>query len=402
MIAVLEGGGPLFCPFFRALSFPNIFFVYLSNSLSLWAVLQTLPEETYNSPALPRAVHKVATNYREAGVSDHALMLFGIGDGGGGPGTEHLERLQRLKNMAGLSPVRQESATQFFEKWETQSNDFPTWVGELYLEKHQGTFTTNAATKKGNRAMEIALRELELISVQLMLATSSTCSADSDDCYPHDELQLLWREVLLYQFHDILPGSSIKRVYDECEERYGQMLQAVGLMTAQRRQRLLEIHVGVSDQAVVAAEGASASSTSGPVLWNTLSWERNEWIQHGQIWLHATVPGLGAASTSVDTPLLAKAQGALLASDEMIENDLLRVKFDLSSGSLCSIFDKQHGREVLSGDASLGNRLAVYLDDGDAWDFPMDCELPVQLYGQPQLIGTCRSVLSATNSTLRL
>ena len=347
----------------------------MSNSLSPWTVLQTLPEETYNSPALPRAVHKVSTNYREAGVSDHALMLFGIGDGGGGPGTEHLERLQRLKNMAGLSPVRQESAAQFFDKWETQSNDFPTWVGELYLEKHQGTFTTNAATKKGNRAMEVALRELELVSVQVMLATPNR--ADSDDCYPHDELQHLWREVLLYQFHDILPGSSIKRVYDECEERYEQMLQAVGLMTAQRRERLLELSVGVPSQTVVAI-GASASPTDGPVLWNTLSWERSEWTQHGQAWLHATVPGLGAASASVDTALLATAQGALLANDEVIENDILRVIFDPSSGSICSIFDKQHGREVLSGDAGLGNRLAVYLDDGDAWDFPMDCEQSVQ------------------------
>jgi alpha-mannosidase len=348
----------------------------MSNSLSLWTVLQTLPEETYNSPALPRAVHKVATNYREAGVSDHALLLFGIGDGGGGPGTEHLERLQRLKNMAGLSPVRQETAAQFFEKWETQSNDFPTWVGELYLEKHQGTFTTNAATKKGNRAMEHALRELELVSVQVMLATSNR--ADSDECYPHDELQQLWREVLLYQFHDILPGSSIKRVYDECEERYEQMLQAVGLMTAQRRERLLELSVGVPAQTVVAAVGASASPTDGPVFWNTLSWERSEWTKHGQTWLHATVPGLGAASASVDTALLSKAQCVLLANDEMIENDLLRVTFDPSSGSICSIFDKQYGREVLSGDAGLGNRLAVYLDDGDAWDFPMDCEQSIQ------------------------
>ena len=113
-------------------------------------LVHTLPEETYNSPAAPRALKKVEQNYREAGVSDHVLMLFGIGDGGGkthhqschlgcilprvpaaivragGPGVEHLERLQRVQNLAGLCPVTQETAQDFFAKWREQSADFPT------------------------------------------------------------------------------------------------------------------------------------------------------------------------------------------------------------------------------------------------------------------------------------
>ena len=76
-----------------------------------------LPEETYNSPALPRSVVKIENNYHDKGISEHALMLFGIGDGGGGPGEEHLERLARIRNLAGLSPVRQEPAACFFEDW---------------------------------------------------------------------------------------------------------------------------------------------------------------------------------------------------------------------------------------------------------------------------------------------
>ena len=153
------------------------------------------------------------------------------------------------------------------------------------------------------------------------------------------------------------------------------MLQAVGLMTARSRARLLELSAVVpAPVAVVAAAGASAGATT-PALWNTLSWERSEWVQQGHEWLHATVPGLGAAPTSLDSAAaLAAAQATLIASDYAIENDLLRVVFEPSSGAILSIFDKQHGREVLSeGDG--GNRLAVYLDDGDAWDFPMDCEL---------------------------
>ena len=114
--------------------------------------------------------------------------------------------------MAGLSPVTQETAATFFEKWAAQADSFPIWSGELYLEKHQGTFTTNAATKRGNRRMEHALRELELISVQLMVSAAASEQPWGGCEYPFGELRELWREVLLYQFHDILPGSSIKRV----------------------------------------------------------------------------------------------------------------------------------------------------------------------------------------------
>ena len=74
-----------------------------------------LPEETYNSPALPRSVTKIEQNYKDKGISEHSLLLFGIGDGGGGPGEEHLERLARIRNLAGLSPVTQEPAARFFE-----------------------------------------------------------------------------------------------------------------------------------------------------------------------------------------------------------------------------------------------------------------------------------------------
>ena len=167
-----------------------------------------LPEETYNSPALPRSVAKIEKNYKERGVSDQALMLFGIGDGGGGPGEEHLERLERIQNLAGLSPVAQGPAAAFFERWQKDAARFPTWVGELYLERHAGTLTSEARNKRDNRRIEQALRELEWMAV----------FAGND--YPAARLEAIWREVLLYQFHDILPGSSIKRVYDESLARY--------------------------------------------------------------------------------------------------------------------------------------------------------------------------------------
>ncbi|RPJ39346.1 MAG: alpha-mannosidase, partial [Chloroflexi bacterium] len=197
-----------------------------------------LPEETYNSPAGPRAVMKIEDNYKDKGVSEHALMLFGIGDGGGGPGEEHLERLERIQNLAGLSPVRQETAACFFEQWakDAERSDgtarsfgtrgFPAWVGELYLERHSGTLTTEAKNKWYNRRMEQALRELEWTAI----------FAGGE--YPSARLEAIWREVLLYQFHDILPGSSIKRVYDESLARYREMFEEVEELTCRAEDRL--------------------------------------------------------------------------------------------------------------------------------------------------------------------
>ncbi|MBN1876915.1 MAG: alpha-mannosidase [Anaerolineae bacterium] len=319
-----------------------------------------LPEETYNSPAAPRSVRKIEQNYRDSGVSERALMVFGIGDGGGGPGEEHLERLDRIKNLAGLSPVEQESAADFFEKWRGQADRFATWVGELYLERHEGTLTTNARNKYYNRKMELALRELEWTTILAGVA------------YPADFLTETWQEVLLYQFHDILPGSSIKRVYDESVARYKAMYTATQTRIAQND---AEIGMYIDTEGMVA-----------PVLvQNSLSWARSEWVQvenkEGRIeaggWRYVTVPPMGytvvdaaEAVTEMDMPLV--------ATDTMLENDCLRVTFapvvqtgKSVGGCITSIYDKRANREVLPED-QVANRLAVYTDLGDAWDFVMD------------------------------
>jgi alpha-mannosidase len=102
------------------------------------------PEGTYNSSGLPRAVAKSEKVFLEKDVSDRCLLVFGIGDGGGGPGEEHLERLSREKNLEGLAPVRQEHALSFFESIAKDAGKLKTWQGELYLERHQGTYTTQA------------------------------------------------------------------------------------------------------------------------------------------------------------------------------------------------------------------------------------------------------------------
>jgi alpha-mannosidase len=306
-----------------------------------------LPEETYNSPAAPRSVRKIEQNYHDSGVSSRALMVFGIGDGGGGPGEEHLERLARLKNLEGLSPVTQESVADFLKKWREDAGRFSTWVGELYLERHEGTLTTEARNKWYNRKMELALRELEWTSVMANLATGAL--------YPADFLTETWREVLLYQFHDILPGSSIKRVYDESVARYQTMFRDV---TA----RIEDNH------RLVAAQMNTRGMAKPVAVFNALSWEREEWVLADGQWLRVAVPPMGY--TVIDAAVIPSETRNLTATPTMLENDLLRVTF-AEDGSITSLFDKRTHREVISA-GQAANRLAVYADFGDAWDFPMD------------------------------
>jgi alpha-mannosidase len=324
-------------------------------------------------------VRMIEKNYKDSGVSSHALMVFGIGDGGGGPGEEHLERLARIKNLAGLSPVRQEWAATFLESWQSDAARFVTWAGELYLERHEGTLTTEARNKWYNRKMELALRELEWTSVVAATLTGMS--------YPAARLTAIWREVLLYQFHDILPGSSIKRVYDESLARYAELHRQTMELTAPNDARL--------------AASLNTGRMAQPVLvQNSLSWERTEWVQHRERWVRATVPAMGYrvvdAADSVTagesnspaetkkppqrldlSPLGGFSPSArdfeslgLSATVSSLENDLLRITF-AEDGGIVSIYDKRAHREVIP-QGERANRLAVYADLGDAWDFPMD------------------------------
>lgn len=310
-------------------------------------LVHMLPEETYNSSAAPRAVGRIEANYRDKGVSDRALLVFGIGDGGGGPGEEHLERLARLGNFAGLSPVKQEPAAVFFADWSKDADRFATWVGELYLERHQGTLTTQGRNKRSNRRIEQALHDLEWLAVWAEI----TCGVS----YPAARLDAIWKEVLLYQFHDILPGSSIKRVYDETTPRYEALLADVHDQIAERQRAL-------------AGCTATAGVAQPVAVFNSLSWERSEWLRLDAGWRRVTVPALGYAV--VDAAAASAAIPTLHAADDLLENDRLRVRFD-QDGSIVSVYDKLAEREALpAGEAA--NRLAVYHDPGDPWDFPLD------------------------------
>ncbi len=305
------------------------------------------PEGTYNSSASPKAVKLAETRYLDKAVSENCLMIYGIGDGGGGPGVEHLERLARMKNLDGIAPVTQEKVTSFFQRLEQDRDKLPRWFGELYLGMHQGTYTSQARNKRYNRHLELALRSLEFLGVL------AGCLAESD--YPQKQIETIWKELLLYQFHDILPGSSITRVYDESLKRYGDLTNEIGKL---RHQFLMELIKAILHE-----------DYQQPVLIvNPLSWERKDWIKIGPRWFNPTVPAMGYRV--IDIAAAPEQFPVTSASSTCLENELLKVNWD-AAGNLISIYDKQHQRSVLQPGA-IGNELIVYEDDGDAWDFSVD------------------------------
>lgn len=308
------------------------------------------PEDTYNSAGAPRSLVKIEQEYYDSSVSDRALMLFGIGDGGGGPGEEHLERIAREKNLLGLPPVVQEPSIDFLDKLNERNELYKTWRGELYLEKHQGTLTTQGKNKKYNRLMEKALRELEFAAVLAEIHCGIS--------YPRTELDEIWKEVLLYQFHDILPGSSIKRVYDESVARYEVLIARTQELTRER-------YAGLANQLGTSQEGADV------VVFNSLPWERKEWILVEGKWRNVTVPSMGYTVLNEGLGDVDTTAAYAAVTEQALENQVLRVQFQ-ADGTISSIYDKVAERELIPTGAA-ANKLVLYDDKGgDAWDFPVD------------------------------
>lgn len=171
---------------------------------------------TYNAMITPTQMKGAWQRFQQKGVDNHFLVSYGFGDGGGGSTDWMIENARRMKHpVAGVPAVRQEFARDFFEKLEKRmegNKRLPKWSGELYLEYHRGTYTAMARNKKSNRKIEIELREVELWREYARTACGLA--------YPNDQLREIWRQMLTLQFHDILPGSSIKKVYDDSKEIY--------------------------------------------------------------------------------------------------------------------------------------------------------------------------------------
>jgi alpha-mannosidase len=170
------------------------------------------PVSTYNSDLSPAELHRSEVRFQERGRARLSLVPFGYGDGGGGPTREMVGIAHRAASLEGIPEVEIAAPSVFFARAAEEMIAPPVWTGELYLEKHRGTYTSQARIKRGNRRCESLLHEAELWAATALVRHGSD--------YPHDDLALAWHTVLLNQFHDILPGSSIAWVNEEAAKQY--------------------------------------------------------------------------------------------------------------------------------------------------------------------------------------
>lgn len=186
------------------------------------------PVDTYNCSMKGSEIAHAAKNFKDKGVAQHSLAPTGWGDGGGGTTREMIAKAARLSSLEGSATVTWETPTDFFTKAEAEYPNAPVWVGELYLELHRATLTSQAKTKQGNRRSEHLLREAEL--------WAATAAVRTGAAYPYEQLDRIWKTVLLHQFHDILPGSSIAWVHREAEKTYAAVAQELnGIVDAAQR-----------------------------------------------------------------------------------------------------------------------------------------------------------------------
>ncbi|WP_020532920.1 alpha-mannosidase [Flexithrix dorotheae] len=300
----------------------------------------------------------------------YALFLYGAGDGGGGPSRIYLEKLLRTKDLEDLPKVKLEFARDFFIKAERDSRDLQKWNGELYLELHRGTLTTHALTKKLNRKLELMLREVEYIY-----------SIYDLENYPQEDLDRLWKVVLLNQFHDIIPGTSISQVHVECLAEYkAAMLELKDFLQKAHEKMSANISNPTFEKAIAAT--------------NSLSWERKTLLElpentpleniadpqgnilksqpievngKNSLLVEVTVPPIGHSVIGESAGKSKKENTGLKVTDTLLENDLIKVQFNKIDGTISKIWDKEIGRDVLLPGES-GNKFKLFQDIPNLWD----------------------------------
>ncbi|SFR65619.1 alpha-mannosidase [Anaeromicropila populeti] len=321
---------------------------------------------TYNGILHPDSIMGGWMRYQNKDINNDILISYGYGDGGGGPTREMLETSVRMeKGIKGVPKVRQEFAGTYFEELDQRVGNnkrLPVWEGEFYFEYHRGTYTSMARNKKANRKCELMLMDLELLSV---LAGSEGVD------YPAADLQQMWENVLLNQFHDILPGSSIKEVYEVTKKEYEQLQKKGAELINQRLEAL-------------SREG------EGITIFNTLGFERSDVVQLGKVSAKSlqdqdgvlypvqqtetgavvylkNLPSKGKRTYSISSADVN--EEAFTLTGNHLETPFYSIDLN-EEGLFTSIYDKEFERQVLQ-ESKTGNLLRVYEDKPiyyDNWD----------------------------------
>jgi alpha-mannosidase len=319
---------------------------------------------TYNSMANAKEALGTWQNFQQKELHKDLLMAYGYGDGGGGPTREMLENIEVMKNFPALPQVKQSSVKQFFESIEplTESKMMPVWNGELYLEYHRGTYTTQARNKRANRKSEFLLHDAEFIA--------ALASLHANYKYPAMQFNDAWRIICLNQFHDIIPGSSIGPVYEESQQQYAELTTSVTKLLDEALQALAQKLDGdillinptsFTQQGLVFIPGDSLWQrfTCDGKLVPTQQADSGQWVDAGQLAPYSVISLSGMRQ-------LAVADAGASSSTPELENDYLKVEFNID-GDITRIFDKQANREVLPLN-TITNQFQVFEDRPKSWD----------------------------------
>jgi alpha-mannosidase len=326
------------------------------------------PFYTYNGHMTPAEVAGAWREYRQKAINDELLYLVGWGDGGGGTTVEQLESARRLADMPDMPQVRFGSANDYFQRLHERVDNhpsLPTWVGELYLEYHRGTYTSQGQVKQANRRAEQLFHDAEFLDAWASLEQGYSSQREM--------INQGWQLILLNQFHDILPGSSIAEVYQDAAAHYAEIMR-IGKSV---RDRALEQIIKGSNATLLAI--------------NTLSWERTDPV----FMLSEVAANLEIPSPSQPVENMDGTKGTLLVGEcipaygmvnlmqtrdyvdnlplqittEYLENQFFRIELD-QQGEITSLYDKRYDRDVLIP-GSRGNQLVAFEDrplEFNAWD----------------------------------
>ena len=321
---------------------------------------------TYNGLLHPDAIMGGWERYQNKELNNDILISYGYGDGGGGPTRDMLETSLRMeKGVKGIPKVRQETSRVYFGQLNERVKDnrhLETWEGELYFEYHRGTYTSMARNKRGNRKSELMMMDLELLGV---LAGDYPAEADTR----------LWRDIiLLNQFHDILPGSSIAEVYEVTKVEYEALEREVTGLIRERLEKL-------------------AGQGEGVTVFNTLGFDRDDVVDLGDVKASALRDGAGnlypvqqtesgavaylrglpSKGSLTFAPAEAEAVSPFVRADDYhLETPFYSITLD-RTGAFASIYDKEFGRELVKA-GQAANRLRLYEDKPiyfDNWDVDM-------------------------------
>ncbi|XP_014636427.1 PREDICTED: alpha-mannosidase 2C1 isoform X5 [Ceratotherium simum simum] len=356
------------------------------------------PGDSYGMQGSVEEVLKTVAKNRDKGRTNHSAFLFGFGDGGGGPTQSMVDRLKRLRNTDGLPRVSRtapqgwetqavvslrvqlSSPGRLFSALESDSGQLCTWVGELFLELHNGTYTTHAQIKKGNRECERILHDVELLS-SLALARSAQF------LYPAAQLQDLWRLLLLNQFHDVVTGSCIQLVAEEAMCHYED----------------IRSHGNTLLSAAAAALCAGEPGPEGLLIVNTLPWKRTEVLAlprpgGAHSLALVTVPSIGYAPAPAPTslqPVLPQQPVFVVQETDgsvTLDNGIIRVRLD-PTGCLTSLVLVASGREAIA-EGAVGNQFVLfddvplYWDAWDVMDYHLETRKPVLGQAGTLAVGT--------------